>query len=163
MATRTAKGRSRFAKYTGQESDEPRQEIMRDPPDILLTNYVMLEFILTRPVRAAAHQCGAGTRFLVLDELHTYRGRQGADVALLVRRVRDRLASPAMQVVGTSATLGWRRHVRGAAPEVARVATQLFGHEVEPRARHRRDAAPRRRPKVAVDDLAFRLRCAQRV
>ena len=78
-----------FRRYTGQEDDVERRNIWADPPDILLTNYVMLELILTRteerPLVKAAH----GLRFLVLDELHTYRGRQGADVALLVRRTRD--------------------------------------------------------------------------
>ncbi len=42
------KGPVTFRRYTGQESDEERQEIIADPPDILLTNYVMLELILTR-------------------------------------------------------------------------------------------------------------------
>ena len=64
--------------------------ILADPPDILLTNYVMLELVLTRPdERAHLIRAAKGLRFLVLDELHTYRGRQGADVALLVRRLRD--------------------------------------------------------------------------
>ncbi len=54
---------------------------------------MMLELLMTRQntldraVIANAH----GLEFIVLDELHTYRGRQGADVAMLVRRVRDRL------------------------------------------------------------------------
>jgi ATP-dependent helicase YprA (DUF1998 family) len=39
----------RFARYTGQESHERREQILADPPDILLTNYVMLELVLTRP------------------------------------------------------------------------------------------------------------------
>src|SRR6266566_6787255 len=93
-----------FARYTGQEKDEVRNTIIAQPPDILLTNYVMLELILTR----AAEQkllANSQLRFLVLDELHTYRGRQGADVALLVRRVRNRLAVSELQCVGTSATL----------------------------------------------------------
>lgn len=38
-----------FRRYTGQESEEERNEIIAEPPDILLTNYVMLELILTRP------------------------------------------------------------------------------------------------------------------
>ena len=46
-----------------------------------------------------------GLRFLVLDELHTYRGRQGADVSMLVRRVREALHANQMQCIGTSATL----------------------------------------------------------
>lgn len=39
----------RFARYTGQEKEEARDEILNNPPDVLLTNYVMLELILTRP------------------------------------------------------------------------------------------------------------------
>ncbi len=60
-----------FARYTGQEKSEERNAIIAQPPDILLTNYVMLELILTR----AAEQkllANAQLRFLVLDELHTY-------------------------------------------------------------------------------------------
>ena len=121
-----------FAKYTGQESDETRQAIMRTPPDILLTNYVMLELILTRPIERPLISAAQGLRFLVLDELHTYRGRQGADVALLVRRVRDRLASPDMQVVGTSATLAGQGTLDEQRQQVAQVATQLFGASVGP-------------------------------
>ena len=80
-----------FRRFTGQENDEQREEIRSHPPDILLTNYVMLEYILTRPYDQALVRAAEGLSFLVLDELHTYRGRQGADVALLVRRVRDAL------------------------------------------------------------------------
>jgi ATP-dependent helicase YprA (DUF1998 family)/very-short-patch-repair endonuclease len=126
------KGPLTFAKYTGQESDETRQAIMRTPPDILLTNYVMLELILTRPIERPLINAAQELSFLVLDEMHTYRGRQGADVALLVRRVRDRLASPAMQVVGTSATLAGEGSLDEQRQQVARVATQLFGAPVRP-------------------------------
>jgi ATP-dependent helicase YprA (DUF1998 family) len=72
----------RFAQYTGQEDDTTRDEIVNNPPDILLTNYVMLEYILTRPYERKLIDAAKGLRFLVLDELHTYRGRQGADVAI---------------------------------------------------------------------------------
>ncbi len=126
------KGPLTFAKYTGQESDETRQAIMGTPPDILLTNYVMLELIPTRPAEHPLISAAQRLRFLVLDELHTYRGRQGADVALLVRRVRDRLASPAMQLVGTSATLAGEGSLDEQRRQVARVATQLFGAPVRP-------------------------------
>src|SRR5260370_32799644 len=61
-----------FARYTGQESDEERNNIIAQPPDILLTNYVMLELILTR-AREQKLLANAQLRFLVLDELHTYR------------------------------------------------------------------------------------------
>ena len=95
-----------FARYTGQESPEERERIAKNPPDILLTNYVMLELIMTRFDESdkAVREHAAGLRFLVLDELHTYRGRQGADVALLVRRVRERF-NDRLQFIGTSATM----------------------------------------------------------
>jgi DEAD/DEAH box helicase len=80
------KGPVTFARYTGQEDDVERKRIVANPPDILLTNYVMLELILTRPYESGLIKAAQGLQFLVLDELHTYRGRQGADVALLVRR-----------------------------------------------------------------------------
>src|ERR1700739_2433087 len=74
----------------------------------------------------------ANLEFLVLDELHTYRGRQGADVAMLVRRVRDACQSPAMQRVGTSATMASAGTDADQRRVVAEVATGLFGTEVTP-------------------------------
>jgi superfamily II DNA/RNA helicase/very-short-patch-repair endonuclease len=122
-----------FARYTGQESDEEREEILGDPPDIILTNYVMLELMLLRP-RERRHliEAARGLRFLVLDELHTYRGRQGADVALLVRRVRDACEAPDLQCVGTSATMAGGGSFADQRAEVAQIATRLFGSEVTP-------------------------------
>ncbi len=122
----------RCARYTGQEKEAQRHAILAHPPDILLTNYVMLELILTRSDEQPLVNATTGLEFLVLDELHTYRGRQGADVAMLVRRVRERCGSPTMRCVGTSATLagGGTREQRQA--EVALVATRLFGSEVPP-------------------------------
>lgn len=120
-----------FARYTGQEKDEEREQILRNPPDILLTNYVMLELVLTRPdERARLVHAAKGLQFLVLDELHTYRGRQGADVALLVRRVRDACQAPDLQCVGTSATMASGGTVADQRAKVAEVATRLFGTEV---------------------------------
>jgi len=122
-----------FARYTGQEDDEERRRIMADPPDILLTNYVMLELILTRPQeRDRLIRAARGLQFLVLDELHTYRGRQGADVAMLVRRVREATEAKTLQCVGTSATLAGSGTYEEVQAEVARVASQLFGTKVEP-------------------------------
>jgi ATP-dependent helicase YprA (DUF1998 family) len=126
------KGPVRFARYTGQEGDEEKQQIIANPPDIILTNYVMLEYILTRPYEKNLIKAAQGLRFLVLDELHTYRGRQGADVALLVRRVRDRLNAHNLQCVGTSATLAGAGSYDEQRAEVAKVASQLFGAEVKP-------------------------------
>jgi len=95
-----------FGRFTGQESTEEREAMKANPPDILLTNFMMLELLLTRQ-NAIDQQVIAnakGLKFLVLDELHTYRGRQGADVALLVRRVREALADK-LVCIGTSATM----------------------------------------------------------
>lgn len=78
-----------------------------NPPDILLTNFMMLEYILTRfddVDRRVVDHC-EGLEFLVLDDYHTYRGRQGADVALLVRRLRERLRANKLVCIGTSATM----------------------------------------------------------
>jgi superfamily II DNA/RNA helicase/very-short-patch-repair endonuclease len=121
----------KFAKYTGQESDDQKQEIIADPPDIILTNYVMLELILTRPEEnKSLVKAAQGLRFLVLDELHTYRGRQGADIALLVRRVRNACKAEKLQCVGTSATMAGPGSYEDQKIEVARVAQKLFGAEV---------------------------------
>jgi len=118
-----------FQRYTGQEDKKTREAILANPPDVLLTNYVMLELLLTRPnERKALIQSAKNLRFLVLDELHTYRGRQGADVAMLIRRLRGAIdASTDLQCVGTSATLagpGSRAEQRA---EVAALASRLFG------------------------------------
>ncbi len=122
-----------FARYTGQESKDERDRIAKNPPDILLTNYVMLELIMTRFLETdkAVREHAVGLRFLVLDELHTYRGRQGADVAMLVRRVRERF-NEHLLCIGTSATMGSEgsRADRNAA--VARIASLLFGSTVSP-------------------------------
>jgi hypothetical protein len=123
-----------FKRYTGQEKPEERAAILADPPDILLTNYVMLELVLTRPdERKSLIRAAKGLRFLVLDELHTYRGRQGADVAMLVRRVREACeAQDTLQCVGTSATMSSGGTVAEQQRDVAEVASRIFGTSVRP-------------------------------
>ena len=121
-----------YARYTGQESSEERNRIIASPPDILLTNYVMLELLLTRRHEQKLIGAARDLRFLVLDELHTYRGRQGADVAMLVRRCRQAFSGDRMNCVGTSATMATdgTRAVRRA--KIASVATAIFGQSVGP-------------------------------
>lgn len=121
-----------YAKFTGQESTEEREKIMQSPPDILLTNFMMLELIMTRQeeVDKSVIRNAEGLQFLVLDELHTYRGRQGADVAMLVRRVRERL-NPDLICVGTSATMVSEGEVEERNRIVAEVAGHLFGSPVQ--------------------------------
>jgi len=116
-------------RYTGQESKAEREAMADNPPDILLTNFMMLEYILTRfddDERRVVDHC-EGLEFLVLDELHTYRGRQGADVALLVRRLRERLKADGMVCIGTSATMSSGGKQADRNRTVSEVASRLFG------------------------------------
>jgi Lhr-like helicase len=120
------------ARYTGQESKAERNAIADNPPDILLTNFMMLEYILTRfdeVDRRVVDHC-EGLEFLVLDELHTYRGRQGADVALLVRRLRERLKAEQLVCIGTSATMSNAGDQTARNRVVAEVARKLFGASI---------------------------------
>lgn len=87
-----------------------RAELRNNPPDILLTNYKMLDFLLMRADDAGLwqHQEPHTLRYLVVDELHTFDGAQGTDLACLIRRLKGRLETPSQHLlcVGTSATLG---------------------------------------------------------
>ncbi|NUQ74890.1 MAG: protein kinase [Polyangiaceae bacterium] len=82
----------RVARYDRSTSQQKRDELRARPPHILLTNYMMLEYLLVRPKDRDAifknHRC----RYLVLDEVHTYRGSLGTNIALLFRRLREHLA-----------------------------------------------------------------------
>lgn len=122
-------------RYTGQEKGTERQAVASNPPDILLSNYMMLELLLTRQDELDTKVIGnaQGIEFIVLDELHTYRGRQGADVAILVRRLRDRCAGPKSPIcIGTSATMVSEGSDDSRAGTVAEVASRLFGAVIGP-------------------------------
>jgi superfamily II DNA/RNA helicase len=116
-----------FGQYTGQEDEGKREKMRSGPPQILLTNYMMLELLLTRlQERTLRDAIYDNLRYLVFDELHTYRGRQGADVAMLIRRIRAQ-CKHSITCIGTSATMvsgGSALEQRG---KVADVATMLFG------------------------------------
>ena len=87
-----------------------RDTMRRHPPDILLTNYKMLDYLLIRPRdrQLWEHNSPTTLRYVVVDELHTFDGAQGTDLALLLRRLQARLHTPAGHLIcaGTSATLG---------------------------------------------------------
>lgn len=119
-------------RYTGQDETAERERIASNPPDILLTNFMMLELILTRYEsrdRRVVEHCH-GLEFLVLDELHTYRGRQGADVAMLVRRLRQRLEADKLICIGTSATMSNKGSTADKKNTIASVASKLFGANI---------------------------------
>jgi len=107
-----------------------RSEMRDQPPDILLTNYSMLEYLLLRPDDSPLFDDGRGAtwRFLVLDEAHQYRGSKGMEMAMLLRRLRQRLREGGLEhplrCIATSASLGQGDKDRAA---VGRFAEQLFG------------------------------------
>ncbi len=107
-----------------------RATLRERPPDILLTNYKMLDYLLVRPfdVRLWRHN-GPGTlRYLVVDELHAFDGAQGTDLACLIRRLRVRLEASRDRLIcaGTSATLGEETNEAELLAYVSRIFDQLF-------------------------------------
>src|SRR5690606_32784558 len=92
-----------------------RQEMQHRPPDVLVTNYSMLEYMLLRPVEAPIFDRtsewlethSANQLIIVLDEAHLYQGAQGAEVALLLRRLASRLrvSRDRVRFILTSASL----------------------------------------------------------
>jgi ATP-dependent helicase YprA (DUF1998 family)/very-short-patch-repair endonuclease len=121
-----------YRRYTGQESQDQREQIRNNPPDILLTNYMMLELMLLRPDDRRLITSARDLAYLVLDELHTYRGRQGADVALLVRRLRQATGANDVQCVGTSATIAGPGIRAAQQTDVATITSRLFGTPIDP-------------------------------
>ena len=82
-----------------------RADIRVKRPQVLITNFSMLEYLLVRPVDAPIFE-GANLEFLVLDEAHAYRGVQATEIGYLLRRLKDRLGQPTPRCIATSATLG---------------------------------------------------------
>ena len=133
--------------YVGDESEEKsttvrhvagdrytvitdRDRIREEPPDILLTNYKMLDFLLLRARDATLwrHNQPDTLSYLVVDELHAYDGAQGTDLGCLIRRLKARLRMPpaALACVGTSATLGTEGNDR-----LLTFAQEVFGEEFD--------------------------------
>ncbi|WP_452228964.1 DEAD/DEAH box helicase [Lacinutrix sp. MEBiC02404] len=130
--------KGQFPKSMGENHIiEHRDSILDSPPDILLTNFKMLDYAL---MKHNYHKLWAYNfndpslfQFLVLDELHTYDGAQGTDVANLIRRMKLKLKMTPGQLcaVGTSATMGSGID----APQLlADYATKIFGEEITPEA-----------------------------
>ena len=123
-----------FGKYTGQEDEAARQRMRQNPPNIILTNYMMLELLMTRAGNEESlRKCFLDNlHFLVFDELHTYRGMQGSDVSFLVRRIKS-LAAGNVLCFGTSATMVADEKIPYAEQrkKVAEVASCIFGSDFE--------------------------------
>jgi DEAD/DEAH box helicase/MrfA Zn-binding domain/Helicase conserved C-terminal domain len=144
-----------FGRYTGDtpvgESDSERKppedrieelgelatraQMRRTPPDILVTNFSMLEYALLRSEDQELFKNARAFKMLVLDEVHTYSGTVGAEVAMLLRRLRAYFreraggAPPTPTFVGTSATIGSGAR---AVEEMSAFASELFGVEFRP-------------------------------
>ncbi len=114
-----------------------REDMLESPPHILFTNYSMLEYLLIRPQESALFDEGRGEhwRFLILDEAHAYRGAKGIEMAMLLRRLKERLREGGrrkpFRCLATSATIasGGTENDRRA---VADFAGTLFGEPFEP-------------------------------
>lgn len=106
-----------------------REQIRRENkiPQILITNYAMLEYLLLRPEDSVLFNSGAW-RFIVLDEAHTYTGAKGIEVSMLLRRLKLRLGKHPgdIRCVATSATL-----VNDDASQAISFASNLFGEVFE--------------------------------
>ncbi|MCH1909743.1 DEAD/DEAH box helicase [Stenotrophomonas sp. Y6] len=118
-----------------------RNALRENPPDILLTNYKMLDFLLIRAADTPlwARQRPDTLRYLVVDELHTFDGAQGTDLACLIRRLKGRLETPPGQLVcvGTSATLG-----SDGEQDLLAFAGQIFGETLDEHAVIAEDREP---------------------
>jgi replicative superfamily II helicase len=80
-------------KYDRGTRQEERESMRANPPRILLTNYMMLEYLLVRPADRDAIFANHRCRFVVLDEVHSYRGVLGSNIALLIRRLHAHLGN----------------------------------------------------------------------
>ena len=130
-------GESKGKKRSGQTTMSAEQVIsdrtvlQESPPDILLTNYKMLDYLLVRPrdQKVWRHNQRGTLRFLVVDELHTFDGAQGTDLACLIRRLKRRLEvdDGSLCCVGTSATLGSGK----SGDRLRTYAQQVFGEPLD--------------------------------
>ncbi len=114
---------------------ENRDAILDTVPDILLTNFKMLDYGLMRQRFSTLWRGNIDTetkalRFIVLDELHTYDGAQGTDVANLIRRLKLKLNMPkgVLCPIGTSATIG---NGPDSKARLCEYATDVFGEKFE--------------------------------
>lgn len=107
------------------------ETMLNNPPDILLTNYKMLDYLLVRPKDALLWQDnGPETlKYIAVDELHTFDGAQGTDLACLLRRLKRRLGiyDGYLCCIGTSATMGSKAN-NG---DILSYAEEVFGEPFE--------------------------------
>lgn len=107
------------------------ETMLASPPDILMTNYKMLDYLLVRPKDAALwKENNPDTlKYIAVDELHTFDGAQGTDLACLLRRLKSRLWTPGgyLCCIGTSATMGSKDNGKS----ILQYAEEIFGEPFE--------------------------------
>lgn len=105
--------------------------MLSNPPDILLTNYKMLDYLLVRPKDAILWAANSPDtlKYIAVDELHTFDGAQGTDLACLLRRLKARLYTQQgyLCCIGTSATMG----TKDSAKYIREYASSVFGEDFE--------------------------------
>lgn len=109
-----------------------REAMRESPPHLLLTNYAMLEYLLLRPDDTTFFdgKLARSWKFIVLDEAHTYKGANGTEIALLLRRLKQRILYDEMKplrCIATSATLG----SPDALPDLAKFASDIFAEDFQ--------------------------------
>lgn len=94
-----------------------RWDMHENPPDILITNYSMLNIMMMRSIENNIFDktCNwlasdpENQFFLIIDELHAYRGTPGTEVAYILRLLYSRLGltpnSPQLRILTTTASL----------------------------------------------------------
>lgn len=107
------------------------ETMLGNPPDILMTNYKMLDYLLVRPKDAALWKENKPDtlKYIAVDELHTFDGAQGTDLACLLRRLKSRLWTPGgyLCCIGTSATMGSKENGKS----ILEYAGEVFGEPFE--------------------------------
>lgn len=137
------KGNVTAGLFVGQSEKSPQEimsedyiitnkEIIRsNPPDILLTNYKMLDYLLIRPKDSKLwiHNTLEVLKYLVVDELHTFDGAQGTDLSCLLRRLKSRLEIPEKYLccIGTSATIGGEDGIN----EIRKYGEEVFSEDFD--------------------------------
>lgn len=107
------------------------ETMLNSAPDILMTNYKMLDYLLVRPKDALLWQDNDAEtlKYIAVDELHTFDGAQGTDLACLLRRLKRRLGIYDGYVccIGTSATMGSKEN----SSSIVEYASEIFGEPFE--------------------------------
>lgn len=125
---------SAYRETNGQKSEPlpneliSREQMQAEPPHILLTNYAMLEYLLLRPRDTTLFdgEFADDWKFIVIDEAHVYAGAQGTEVAMLLRRLKDRVArGKKLQCIATSASL------EGSNQRITDFGSDIFGEPFE--------------------------------